>query len=414
MKTRSKATICLILLALCSYALASRAQEAPVTKGLALVGAKIYPAPFEAPIEDGVVLIAGEKIIEVGPREEVKLPPDFETIDCSGSVIMAGFWNCHVHLMEPKWQNADALPAQQLEGQLKEMLTGYGFTYAFDLATLDLANLLALRHRVTSGQVAGPTIFTAGVPFTPPAGSPFYIAPLKLPELSNGGEAVDYVIGQLAAGADAIKVWSASPNGKEVVPMPMDIIQAGCSTAHSKSKPVFAHPTNLAGVAIAANGGVDILTHVAADDRTDWSRETVSKMLSAGMALIPTLKLHKWELERAGLSAENNPLLTTALQQLRSYHEAGGQILFGTDVGYMADYSPEDEYLLMGKAGMDYLQILAALTTSPAQRFGKQNETGRVAAGMAADLVVLSADPSIDVKNFTAVKHTVHKGKVIY
>ena len=140
----------------------------------------------------------------------------------------------------------------------------------------------------------------------------------------------------------------------------------------------------------------------------------ISDMLSSQMALIPTLKLHQWELERFGDTTGNNPLLLTAIQQLRSYANAGGEILFGTDVGYMSDYSPVDEYLLMGKAGMDYLQILAALTTNPAKRFGRQKQTGSLKAGMDADLVLLSADPADDVKNFAAVKYTISKGRIIF
>lgn len=316
--------------------------------------------------------------------------------------------------MEPKWQEAHSIPPQQLSEQLKNMLGRYGFTHAFDLATLDLPTLLTLRGRIKTGEVDGPVILSAGVPFTPPDGSPFYIAPLKLPELSTAEAARQYVRAQVEAGADAIKLWSASPNGERIVTMPMDILQAATTTAHELGRPVFAHPTNIDGVRIAAKGGVDILAHVAADDLTDWDSETISAMLASRMALIPTLKLHKWDLERTGHSTENHPLLNTALSQLRSYHQAGGSILFGTDVGFMTDYSPEEEYVLMAEAGMDHLQILAALTTTPASRFGWQNQTGRVAIGMDADLVLLSADPAVDISNFTKVKYTIRRGKIIY
>lgn len=388
----------------------SFAQE----KTLVLVGAKIYPAPFEKPIMNGVVIIENGKIIKVGSNKDVKIPAAAMIKDCSGLVMMSGFWNCHVHFMEPQWQGADRIPVEQLNQLLKAMLTRYGFTYAFDLATLDINNLLALRNRISKDEVHGPTILTAGVPFTPENGSPFYIAPLKLPEISTPDHAREYVNGQLDAGADAIKLWSASPDGKKIITMPVEIIKAATEAAHKRGKPVFAHPTNLEGVKIAQQGGVDILAHVAADDLVDWDQHTISAMLSSKMALIPTLKLHKWELERAGQSSKNHLLINTAVQQLRSYLMAGGEILFGTDVGYMTDYSPEDEYILMGKAGMNFFQILAALTTTPAKRFGLDKQTGSIAEGMDADLVLLSTDPAIDVKHFVEVKYTIRKGRIIY
>lgn len=392
-----------------------KGQVLAPTGTMALIGAKIYTDPFGEPLPDGVVLIRQGKIWKVGALGKIKIPEDAEVLDCTDLVIMAGFWNSHVHFMEPIWQGAESLPAQRLNLQMQAMLTRYGFTHVFDLATLDLGNLSALRKRIENGEVKGPTLLTAGIPFTPLDGSPFYIAPLELPEIGSPQQAGQYVNGQLDAGGDAIKLWSASPNGKRVVPMPVEVIKAATTAAHKRNSPVFAHPTNLIGARAASQGGVDILTHVAADDLTDWGTELLGTMVASGMAVIPTLKLHEWELERAGLpSGEDSPLLKTAIQQLRSFVQAGGEVLFGTDVGYMADYSPQREYILMHRAGMDHLQILASMTTAPAKRFGREKRTGRIAPGLDADLVVLSADPAMDIKNFSQVKYTIHKGKLIY
>ena len=70
------------------------------------------------------------------------------------------------------------------------------------------------------------------------------------------------------------------------------------------------------------------------------------------------------------------------------------QPLFGTDVGYMSDYDPTEEYVLMAEAGMSFRQILASLTTAPAEQFGESKQLGWVAAGFQADLVILKNDPS--------------------
>jgi imidazolonepropionase-like amidohydrolase len=91
-----------------------------------------------------------------------------------------------------------------------------------------------------------------------------------------------------------------------------------------------------------------------------------------------------------------------------------GQVLFGTDVGYMTDYNPADEYMYMQKAGLSFRQILATLTTAPAARFNKSSLTGKIQKGMEADLVILSANPLKNIKNLTSVLYTIKHGEIIY
>jgi imidazolonepropionase-like amidohydrolase len=80
----------------------------------------------------------------------------------------------------------------------------------------------------------------------------------------------------------------------------------------------------------------------------------------------------------------------------------------------MGDYDPSGEYALMAEAGMSFRQILASLTTTPAERFGEPERQGRISPGLAADLVVLEEDPAMDVRHLAAVRYTIRGGKVIY
>ncbi|HEY3053606.1 MAG TPA: amidohydrolase family protein, partial [Thermoanaerobaculia bacterium] len=102
-----------------------------------------------------------------------------------------------------------------------------------------------------------------------------------------------------------------------------------------------------------------------------------------------------------------------AAGQVRAWLASGGTVLFGTDLGAV-DYDPSDEYALMAEAGMSFLQILASLTTAPAERFGETKRLGRVAAGFDADLVVLKDEPSRNVRALAAVQYTLGDGKIIY
>jgi imidazolonepropionase-like amidohydrolase len=133
------------------------------------------------------------------------------------------------------------------------------------------------------------------------------------------------------------------------------------------------------------------------------------------MALIPTLKLWPYELTKASVPAEITRIfLGTAQEQLRAFVDVGGQVLFGTDVGYMAEYDPTDEYVYMQQAGLSYALILAALTTAPAARFGAASRAGRLARGFVADVVVLDGDPAADIRALGRIRATLRGGRVIY
>jgi imidazolonepropionase-like amidohydrolase len=94
--------------------------------------------------------------------------------------------------------------------------------------------------------------------------------------------------------------------------------------------------------------------------------------------------------------------------------DAGGQVLFGTDVGYMTDYDPTDEYVLLQRAGLGFPAVLATLTTAPAKRFHAESGAGTIAAGSPADLVVLDGDPAAEIRSLARVRYTIRGGQIIY
>ena len=102
---------------------------------LALIGGRIYTAPDAPPLAGGTVLIHDGRIVSLGAGA-LKLPGSVQRIDCTGLVVAAGFWNCHVHFSEPKWENAATLPAAQLATQMRDMLTRWKFTSVFDTGSM--------------------------------------------------------------------------------------------------------------------------------------------------------------------------------------------------------------------------------------------------------------------------------------
>jgi len=388
---------------------------------LALVHAKIYPSPTEPAIEDGTVLVRDGRITAVGPSATTK-PPRFAravtVIDCKGMVVTAGFWNSHVHILTPGLLHAEKLSSQELTSQLEEMLTRRGFTTVFDIASV-LNNTTLIRRRIESGEVKGPRILTVGEPFWVKGGTPIYVKGflednhISIPEVESNTQAVERVRQQIHDGADGIKIFAGSVERDSILVMPVDLAKAIVAEAHRAGKPVFAHPSNQEGIDVSLQSGVDILAHTTPTGGP-WSSSLVQRMKAAHMALIPTLTL--WHVESRNESPEEfeKQMNAVVLPQLRAYSEAGGQILFGTDVGYIEHFDTGEEFAWMSRAGMSFQQILASLTTNPAQRFGYSTRRGRVAKGMDADLVVLSADPAQDASGFSRVAFTIRLGKIIF
>ena len=386
---------------------------------LALVHAKIYPSPDAAPIEDGTVLIHDGKITASGAASAVSVPRDATILDCKGEVITAGFWNSHVHILTPTLLRADALSAEQLTAQLEEMLTRWGFTTVFDVASI-LKNSTLIRRRIESGEVKGPRILTVGEPFWGKGGTPIYVKDfleanhIVIPEVLTPELGAQRAREQLAEGADGVKIFANSIERDGILTMQEDLARPIVVEAHRQGRPVFAHVSNNEGIALALKIGVDILTHTTPGDEL-WSPAFAKQLVAAHLALTPTLTLFDVEGKKAGAPADRiEGGMQQAAQQLGAFSKAGGQVLFGTDVGYIDQFDTAEEFTWMSRAGLSYQQILASLTTSPAARFGFDSHTGHIAAGMDADLVVLSQDPAHDPTAFSKVEYTIRGGAVIY
>ena len=182
---------------------------------LVLVGARIYPSPSEPPIENGTVVIHNGRILSVGSAATVRIPRHAEIIDCKGMVVTAGFWNSHVHILTPGLLHAEKLSPKQISSQLQQMLTRWGFTTVFDIASV-LDNTTLIRRRIESGEVKGPRILTVGEPFWVKGGTPIYVKGflednhINIPEVESTEQATGRVRRQISGGADGIKIFANS------------------------------------------------------------------------------------------------------------------------------------------------------------------------------------------------------------
>jgi imidazolonepropionase-like amidohydrolase len=390
---------------------AERHVRTDTVSAVVIEDVRVYPSPRAAPIDHGTVVVRGDRIVAVGRR--VSVPSGAEVVRATGSVVTAGFWNSHVHFTEPKWADAARASSSTVAAHLRDMLTSRGFTTAVDTGS-DPRTTIALRARVESGEVLGPSIRTACSSIFPPNGIPYYVREDLPPELlpfvpqpSSAVAARRTVEETIAQGADLIKLFTGSyvERGR-VLNMPLAIARAATDTAHARGKLVFSHASNLAGVRIAIRAGVDVLAHPP--DMTSGVGETMLReLVRRRMSMIPTLKMF------ATRVSSDPEYLEPIYAIVRRFRALGGVLLFGTDVGFMTDYDTADEFRALVTCGLDGRAILRSLTTAPARRFGVHRDLGTVEVGRRADLVLLDADPVEDPTAFSRVTATIGAGRVL-
>ena len=379
---------------------------------LAIEHARIYVSPTDPPIEDGAILIRNGLIAAVG--RQIEIPAGTTQLACNGCIVTAGFWNAHVHFTEPKWSSAEWKSASTLNAQLADMFLSRGFTTVVDLGS-NPADTLSIRRRVESTELNGPFIYTAGPPLYPPHGVPYYLhdttpawirALMLQPE--TPAAARNDVRRNIAGGSDVIKLFTGSWVARgRVLPMPLPVAKAAVETAHLDGRLVFAHPSNLAGVRVAMESGVDVLAH-AADDTEGIGPGLLATAVHNNMAMIPTLKMFT-------TTVTTDPhYMDPIYAEVRQFHSLGATLIFGTDVGYMTDYSTQGEFESLGKCGLTATDVLAMLTTNPAAKLGVSAQKGTVTPGKLADLTVLDADPAVNLDNFSRVRAVVRSGRVIW
>jgi imidazolonepropionase-like amidohydrolase len=401
-----------IVVALLTFATGARAET------WALVGVRIIPSPSGKFVENGVVLGDGERLRAIGPRGSVHIPKGAREIETPGMTVVAGYWNVHVHFTDERWADAAHRPAEALSRACRDMVASRGFTTVVDLGS-DPVNTAALQARARS--LDCPRILTSGASMYPVNGVPIYVreaigdavaAQLDQPATPEAARGV--VRRNAASGAAAIKVFSGSwLGGDRTAAMDPAVVRAVVDEAHRSKLVVFAHPQSRAGLAAAVDGGVDVLAHTA-PDAGPWTAEYVQQLVRRHVALAPTLSLWRVEADRGRMSPDRRTrFIDAGAEELRTFAAGGGEVLFGTDLGYVPEADADEEVGRMSAAGMDWRAILKSLTTAPAARF-RDSERGTLAPGRRADLVLIEGDPRQDVEALRRVRATWVAGREVF
>ncbi len=446
----------LALFLLCLLPALLSAQSKPVAQAQPLVftHVTVIDATGAPSKPDMTVVIAGERITELGKAGKVRLPKDAQVIDATGKFLIPGLWDMHTHPGEK-----DRLPLYLANGVTGvRVMTGSPMHHEW-------------RREIESGAMPGPRMVIASrhVDGPKPIGRDSIA-------VSNAAEGRQAVIKIKQDGADFIKVYSLLPRDayfaiadeakKQRIlfagHVPRSVTAAEASDAGQKSIEhlsgvAFACssleselPADLAKLQADVAAGVNYLMllwrlegkHLAAYDEQKaarlfarfrkndtWHVPTLSVLQNAQRGadidfsdsrlryLAPEQRGNQW-LRRVFQNftpadyANLKQNLAKEIQIAGAMQRAGLQLLAGTDVPLLG-FSLHDELAMFVQGGLTPMEALQAATRNPAKYLGRLDSLGTVEKGKIADLVLLDANPLADIGNTQKINAVVVNGKLI-
>ncbi len=440
-----------------------------MVKPLVISGGTLIDGNGGAPQSDSTVVIDNGVFISVGKASEVQIPEGAHRIDAAGKWILPGLINGNVHLMDGIMMMGigGVEYLARFEGRYHEVIEESaqialrgGMTTVFD--TWDaLAPVLNARDRIERGEVEGARIFAAGniVGMGGPFSGDFV---MKAREIISNTFA-DRIDSLFDAGVGR-RLSTLPPN--EVRPIIRDYIARGVDflkvavsdhllgllgfrspyftfsdrvlrviieEVRNAGIPLLTHTTSVESLNTAVEIDADLMIHATMTAQVPIPDETLEKIVCKGMwaEVQPTTQAQQHYMDRTGHPFADFAGGVHHENDVRMIN-AGAGLVLGTDAGctdpdIMNDLTEGERFerpwtlgadhfvwlQAMVEKGMTTMSAILANTSNVAKAYGKFDEIGSVEPGKLGDVVLLDADPLIDIKNMRSISAVIKEGALI-
>ncbi|MGW2812625.1 amidohydrolase family protein [Streptomyces sp. NPDC001415] len=373
-----------------------------------ITAARVLTGPGGQHVEDGAVLVRAGTITAVGPRSAVEAvaPDGVARQDFGDATVLPGLIDCHTHLAfdassDPVTALQDTDDEALLNGMAERarQLLGTGVTTVRDLGD---RNGLALRLRdtIAEGAVPGPRILSAATPVTSPGGHCWFFGGEV-----EGADAIRALVRRnVEAGADVIKVMATGGGLTRGGPaiwqnqFSQDELRLVVEEARRAGLPVAVHAHGTAGIEAAVAAGVSTIEHctwMAEDGGFDLREELVDKIKAAGIHVC-TATSPNWRAFADRVGHERAEQLFTSMRWMA---KLGVPMVAGTDAGVTR--AVFDKFVnsleFYQYLGIPLAKIIDMATVDAARALGIGSETGRLAEGYRADVLVVDGNPLDDL-----------------
>ena len=423
----------------------------------AFVGVNVIPMDRERVLNDQTVIVRNGKIAEIGNAGKVKVPGDAVRIDGKGKYLIPGLVDMHTHLLS----DGDEFPDSIAEDELRVMVANGVTTIRFMIGT---PQQLVLRARSAKGEIVAPTIFSASPHLTGrEQGNNFVV--------NTPDEAREAVRKSKAAGYDFIKVttfikpevyeaavdeaakqsirvvghadsrlvgvdraWKAKQQIEHLDGYMELLVKADSPVKGSVSDMYIYNPENwksfdhldlsripdIAKKTVASNPYVNPTQHFM---KNTFGRLRTEEEIRAQ----PDFKFYPVKVQQQWLEfyRKNKFLKTVPVEKrvrwveirnsmIKAIHDAGGKIMAGSDTPeflFLYGISMHRELQALKDAGLSNYAALAAGTRNAHEYLGSINVAGTIEKNKRADLILLDADPLVDISNTTKRSGVMLKGK---
>lgn len=425
-------------------------EDSPI---LVLMHVRVIDGTGAAPVEDQRIDIEGGKISRVqSAKVKGALPANAKVLDLSGKTVIPGLVGMHEHLFYTgPDRGKDGLPfwVEMIDSGPRLYLAG-GVTTARTTGSMEPYTDLSLKKLIDKGEKPGPKLRITG----PYIGDLLSIAPQlhTLSDPEDAGRTVDYWAAEGVTSFKAymgikpeelkVAVEHAHAKGlkitghlcavgfREAAALGIDNLEHGIvvDTEFLPGKKPGICPAKEAAEDFAKNVDIegapvqdmirDLVSHhvavtstLAVFEITVPNKPTMSKMLRAQDALSPA----GWSTYlrvRSAIAEENDPLSAVSLKKEmqfeRDFVKAGGLLLAGCDPtsfgGVLPGFGDQRGIELLVDAGFTAVEAIHIATQNGAIFLGESDSIGSIAAGKAADLVVIAGNPAQNIDDIEKVQ----------
>ena len=429
-------------------------MQAPPPQGVAIRAGRLFDPKSGTNLLNQVIVIKGDRIVDVGPPERVQIPASARVIDLSRATVLPGLIDRHVHLIQDQEPNDGRAALLGLHYALKDLNAGY--TTLQDMGSAYTYATVELRDAINRGWVPGPRLQVSG-PQLNPRGTTYYPAPSVVTPFGQGPGAAVWQLSQnvnspwLARaavrehshyGTDWIKVYDTedyegggypqpegagafTPDGKMInVPsLSLEEDQAIVDEAHRRGLKVACHAYGGEGLRNCLAAGVDMPMHVivgvtGAEGLDDETMRLLKVPLADGTQrpVIQTLWDLMGDLEVKDRKATGGKTTRFQLTELsfKRLVAAGVTEVFGSGAYTFGHGVQAFQFGWYVKWGMSPANAIRMATSNAAAslNFDLGKQVGSVEKGKFADIVAVAGDPLVDITELERIKFVMKGGAI--